>query len=532
MRTLTASDRSILTRLASSLPTGSRERRAILAGLAKRATEFSSKEELAKYLKDHPNADPKNHSVKESDKGGDERIKGESKSREIKSADGKDPHHVMGAAGGNKVFMGNYTVKHLQTHAQPGKGSVFSGKIKPEDISAAINKIPAKFFEEGGGAFEIDVPNAGSDLVQKSSDILKKYPNAKKITVPKQEGVVMGEDGKPKMGENGKPIPKMVDVTAYVVDDGEDAFSTNKMTVVLRPANPQFMPEEAKKDEELSGALNDKKGFAVLTAFPGKKDVPKASEWGDEYAIIVPNGGKGADADVQKALGSSKKGSVTHHPQDRVMRKLTASDRSALIKLASTLPSGSSERRAILVGLQGSSKAASGREVNVPGKHIFDDAQVSDTAKVFENATVRGNAQVYGDAKVGGNADISGNANVFDNARVKDNAEVSSDAKVLENAEVSGKAQVFGYAMVTDRAMVYGYAMVSGYAMVYEDAKVWGKANVWGNALVYGDAKVYGNAKVFGKADISGTAEILGGTWDGSEGPITSGKWKGPGILA
>jgi len=353
MRTLTASDRSILTRLASGLPTGSFERRTILAGIAKQAIEFTSDEQMQKYLKEHPKADPKKHSVKE--KGG--KGKGEGKSREIKSADGKDPHHVMGAAGGNKVFMGNYTVKHLQTHAQPGKGSVFSGKIKPEDISAAINKIPAKFFEEGGGAFEIDVPNAGSDLVQKSSDILKKYPNAKKITVPKQEGVVMGEDGKPKMGEDGKPIPKMVDVTAYVVDDGEDAFSTNKMTVVLRPANPQFMPEEAKKDEELSGALNDKKGFAVLTAFPGKKDVPKASEWGDEYAIIVPNGGKGADADVQKALGSSKKGFVIHHPQEfGSMRKLSSIDRSALIRLASSLPEGSPERRAILASLDKTAK--------------------------------------------------------------------------------------------------------------------------------------------------------------------------------
>ena len=43
------------------------------------------------------------------------------------------------------------------------------------------------------------------------------------------------------------------------------------------------------------------------------------------------------------------------------MRRLTASDRSALIKLASSLPSGSSERKAILAGLQGSSsKTASG----------------------------------------------------------------------------------------------------------------------------------------------------------------------------
>jgi len=33
------------------------------------ATEFASPEELKQYLKDHPNADPQNHSVSEGDKG-------------------------------------------------------------------------------------------------------------------------------------------------------------------------------------------------------------------------------------------------------------------------------------------------------------------------------------------------------------------------------------------------------------------------------------------------------------------------------
>jgi hypothetical protein len=419
---------------------------------------------MQKYLKEHPKADPKKHSVKE--KGG--KGKGEGKSREIKSADGKDPHHVMGAAGGNKVFMGNYTVKHLQTHAQPGKGSVFSGKIKPEDISAAINKIPAKFFEEGGGAFEIDVPNAGSDLVQKSSDILKKYPNAKKITVPKQEGVVMGEDGKPKMGENGKPIPKMVDVTAYVVDDGEDAFSTNKMTVVLRPANPQFMPEEAKKDEELSGALNDKKGFAVLTAFPGKKDVPKASEWGDEYAIIVPNGGKGADEDVQKALGSSKKGSVTHHPQEfGSMRKLSSSDRSALIRLASGMPKGNPTRRAIIAGLRTAGafdEAVKGKKFKNPetgNDVVFGSLPAEEQKKIRSQWEEKGGGKksdersaedyLFGDAEVRGNAKVLGNAELHHNAEVFDQAEVSGEAKVSGKAKVYGEAKVSG-GDVSDRA--------------------------------------------------------------------------------
>ena len=40
-------------------------------------------------------------------------------------------------------------------------------------------------------------------------------------------------------------------------------------------------------------------------------------------------------------------------------RTLTASDRSALIRLASTLPAGSAERKAILAGLTSTAKQAS-----------------------------------------------------------------------------------------------------------------------------------------------------------------------------
>lgn len=44
------------------------------------------------------------------------------------------------------------------------------------------------------------------------------------------------------------------------------------------------------------------------------------------------------------------------------MRTLTASDRSALIKLASSLPAGSPERKAILAGLRGSSNKTATRD--------------------------------------------------------------------------------------------------------------------------------------------------------------------------
>ena len=55
-------------------------------------------------------------------------------------------------------------------------------------------------------------------------------------------------------------------------------------------------------------------------------------------------------------------------------------------------------------------------------------------------------------------------------------------------------------------------------------------AKVFGDAVVSGDAKVSGNAWVYGDAQVWGNAVILGGVWDGSEGPITSGKWKAPGV--
>jgi hypothetical protein len=56
-------------------------------------------------------------------------------------------------------------------------------------------------------------------------------------------------------------------------------------------------------------------------------------------------------------------------------------------------------------------------------------------------------------------------------------------------------------------------------------------AQVLDNAVVFGKAQVAG-AQLEGFASIGGTALILGGRWDGSEGEITSGKWRGPDIPA
>jgi hypothetical protein len=286
--------------------------------------EHPSPEALKKYLKEHPGADPKNHKVKET-----EGAK-EPKSEKIETI--SDPkggeHHVVQAGGGNSVFMGSHTAKHIKEHNKPGKGSVFA---KGADVDAILDtvssKVPEDFFSKGGGVFTMKVPGkpVGKDLVQKTEDIRKKHPNALEIKIEKQEGVVMEDDpdnpGKkrPKKGKDGKPIPNMISVSAFVLDDKDDGseYDTNEVNVVMRPANPQFLPEEAQG--AMKGAIADKKGFAVLTAFPGNPDVPKTSDWKDDWAVIIPSGGSGADEDVQEAIKKAK-GSKTARLRSKLIR--------------------------------------------------------------------------------------------------------------------------------------------------------------------------------------------------------------------
>lgn len=63
-------DSARILRLASAMPIGDPDRRVLLAFLQKNALEFPTEDALKKYLKDHPDADPKNHSVQKSKQDG------------------------------------------------------------------------------------------------------------------------------------------------------------------------------------------------------------------------------------------------------------------------------------------------------------------------------------------------------------------------------------------------------------------------------------------------------------------------------
>ena len=221
------------------------------------------------------------------DRHGDEEPSGEKQKVTEKPGETKQ----ITAAGGNGVLLSKATVGHISAHNEPGEGSVFSDAMGEDELIKAVSEIPEDFFTTGdergpGGIHTIETDHTvGYNLVEKAEDIKRKYPNAKKIMVNKQAGYD-AEKGKPIM----KPVP------AYIIDNDIEEFGTKQMSVIARPSNPDRMDQELQDDPEVKGNMENKKSFSVLTAFPGDPDVPPAQNWEESgHAIIIPNGGKGAD---------------------------------------------------------------------------------------------------------------------------------------------------------------------------------------------------------------------------------------------
>ena len=148
-------------------------------------------------------------------------------------------------------------------HVKPGQGSIFA---KPVDqilklAQSLLDKTNPKELDKianSTGTLTMNVPGAGYNLVL-PIDQAKKLPGAQASEVEKQEG------------------PNKVKVPAITTTAPLTQFKTNELTVIVRP----------KKDEAGAVIPNE---YIVLSVFPGDPDIPRASEWNDKYAVIIPKG--------------------------------------------------------------------------------------------------------------------------------------------------------------------------------------------------------------------------------------------------
>lgn len=170
---------------------------------------------------------------------------------------------------GDIILVSDYVKNHIKEHNKFGTGSTFKEGITDEEINSFINMVLENNEIGDGGAFEIEIPNIGYDLVKPYEEAIS-YDDAKETTTIKKEG------------------PNEIEVPLVYTSQSADDFATNRLTLVIRPSNPQFLPDDVKEDEDILRMINDGKVYSLLTAFPGDPNIPRASEWNGQFAIVVP----------------------------------------------------------------------------------------------------------------------------------------------------------------------------------------------------------------------------------------------------
>ena len=170
------------------------------------------------------------------------------------------------------ILISDYVKKHIMEHNKPGVGSVFKAGVTEDEIVNMVKEVAPKVTGDGG-AYELKKSGIGYDLVL-SIDKAKALKDAKEGEVEKQEG------------------PNKVKVISITTSQPLSSFTSDRISLIIRKSNPQFLPDDVKTDDEIAKKIEEGKCYSLLTAFPGNPDIPRASEWGGKFAVIIPGGVK------------------------------------------------------------------------------------------------------------------------------------------------------------------------------------------------------------------------------------------------
>jgi hypothetical protein len=168
------------------------------------------------------------------------------------------------------ILISDYVKKHIMEHNKPGVGSVFKAGVTEDEIVNMVKEVAPKVTGDGG-AYELKKSGIGYDLVL-SMDKAKALKDAKEGEVEKQEG------------------PNKVKVPSITTSQPLSSFTSDRISLIIRKSNPQFLPDDVKTDDEIAKKIEEGKCYSLLTAFPGNPDIPRASEWNGKFAVIIPGG--------------------------------------------------------------------------------------------------------------------------------------------------------------------------------------------------------------------------------------------------
>ena len=167
---------------------------------------------------------------------------------------------------GGHVLISQWVLDHVMLHNEIGAGSVFSRAMNERTLIKLVQKAPIK---GNGGLYTMKANGVGYDLVMPLEEALA-LPDAVQTEAVKEE-------------RGKKVIVPAVETSAPL-----RAFQTDVVTLIVRPSNPRFLPDDAKRIPAILDDVQDGRSYSVLTAFPGDPDVPVASQWGGRFAVVIP----------------------------------------------------------------------------------------------------------------------------------------------------------------------------------------------------------------------------------------------------
>jgi len=167
----------------------------------------------------------------------------------------------------NVIIFADWAKGHIERgHKEPGKGSIFA----EFDLGQVADAISAIDVNPDQAVYTISVPNVGYNLVLPMDEALA-LPDAERTTATKEE----------RGGE--------VTVPAIITSAPLETFLTDELSVVVRPTTSlEYVPEDVK--EQVAAAVEAGRAYSILSAWPGRGDVPPSSQWGDDWAVIIPRG--------------------------------------------------------------------------------------------------------------------------------------------------------------------------------------------------------------------------------------------------
>ena len=175
---------------------------------------------------------------------------------------------LIGSSNGNLIIVSDYVKNHIKEHNELGTGSIFRKGITDREIIDMVEEIKNEI-SPNQSAYQIKVPKIGYNLV-----------------LPYEEA--MDLEGADESSTEKKEGPNMISVPLIQTTQPLRDFETDVLTLIVRPSNPQFLPEDVKMDSEVMKKIEEGKCYSLLTAFPGDPNIPKASEWNGMYAVVVP----------------------------------------------------------------------------------------------------------------------------------------------------------------------------------------------------------------------------------------------------